>query len=65
MAAMNVICLDKSKKFFMPKKSCLCSAYFDDSCFKQKPVSLKDATEEPTELKKRLIKGLVPTTHHK
>ena len=60
MAAMNMICLDKSKNF-----SCRCSAYFDDSCFKHKPVSLKDATEEPIELKNRLIKGLVPTTNHK
>lgn len=46
----------------MPKKSsCLCSAHFDDSCFEHKPVSLTDATGEAIELKKRLIKGSVPT----
>ena len=47
---------------FVPKKSsCLCSAHFDDSCFEHKPVSLTDATGEAMELKKRLIKGSVPT----
>ena len=47
---------------FVPKKSsCLCSAHFDDSCFEYKPVSLTDATGEAMELKKRRIKGLVPT----
>ena len=46
----------------MPKKSsCLCSAHFDDICFEHKPVTLKDATGEAIELKKRLIKGSVPT----
>ena len=50
---------------FVPKKSsCLCSAQFDDSCFEHKPVSpvsLADATGEAIELKKRLIKGSLPT----
>ena len=51
-----------NRKDFVPKKSsCLCSAHFEDSCFEQKPVSLKDATGEAIELKKRLIKGSVPT----
>ena len=51
-----------NRKDFVPKKSsCLCSAHFDDSCFEHKPVSLKDATGEAIELKKRLIKGSVPT----
>ena len=49
----------------VPKKSsCLCSAHFDDSCFEHKPVSpvsLADATGEAIELKKRLIKGSLPT----
>ena len=47
---------------FVPKKSsCLCSAHFDNSCLEHKPVSLTDATGEAMELKKRLIKGSVPT----
>ncbi|XP_068760564.1 uncharacterized protein [Montipora capricornis] len=51
-----------NRKDFVPKKSsCLCSAHFDDSCFEHKPVTLKDATGEAIELKKRLIKGSVPT----
>lgn len=51
-----------NRKDFVPKKSsCLCSAHFDDSCFEHKPVSLRDATGEAIELKKRLIKGSVPT----
>ena len=51
-----------NRKDFVPKKSsCLCSAHFDDSCFEHKPVSLTDATGEAIELKKRLIKGSVPT----
>ena len=46
----------------MPKKSsCLCSARVDDSCFKHKAVSLTDGTGEAMELKKRLIKGSIPT----
>ena len=46
----------------MPKKSsCLCSAHFDDSCVEYKPVSLANATGEAIELKKRQIKGSVPT----
>ena len=49
-------------KDFVPKKSsCLCSAHLDDSCFEHKPMSLTDATGEAIELKKRLIKGSVPT----
>ena len=37
------------------------SAHFDDSCFEHELVSLMDATGEAIELKKRLLKGSVPT----
>ena len=47
--------------FVLTKSSCLCSAHFDDSCFEHKPVSLTDVTGEAMELKKRLIKGSIPT----
>ena len=51
-----------NRRDFVPKKSsCLCSAHFDDSCFEHKPLSLMNATGEAMELKKRLIKGSVPT----
>ena len=51
-----------NRKDFVPKKSsCLCSVHFDDSCFEHKPVSLMDGTGQGIELKKRLIKGSVPT----
>ncbi|KAK2548287.1 hypothetical protein P5673_031519 [Acropora cervicornis] len=51
-----------NRRDFVPKKSsCLCSAHFDDCCFEHKPLSLMDATGEAIELKKRLIKGPVPT----
>ena len=53
---------DTSGRYFVPKKSsCLCSAHSADSCFEHKPVSLTDATGEAMELKRRLIKGSVPT----
>ena len=45
----------------LKESSCLCSAHSDNSCFEHKPVSLTDATGEAMELKKRLIKGSVPT----
>ena len=43
------------------KSSCLCSAHFKDSCFEHKLLSLMDTTGKAIELKKRLIKGSVPT----
>ena len=60
-AQMDAICPDKSERFVPKKSSCLCSAHFNDSCFEHKPLSLMDATGEPIELKKRLMKGSVPT----
>ena len=51
-----------NRRDFVPKKSsCLCSAHFEDSCFEHKPLSLMDTTGKAIELKKRLIKGSVPT----
>ena len=45
----------------MPKKSsCLCSAHFEESCFKHKPVFLTDGSGKAIQLKKMLIEGSVP-----
>ena len=58
---MDAICPDKSERFRTEEVVMPVFAHFDDSCFEHKPVFLMDANGETIELKKRLIKGSVPT----
>lgn len=56
--------VQKHRKDFVPsKKSCLCSAHFDKSCYENRPIPFSDIPDmkQPPTFKRYLIKGSVPT----
>ena len=56
--------VQRHRKDFVPsKKSCLCSAHFDKSCYENRPIPFSDLADmkQPPTFKRYLIKGSVPT----
>ncbi len=51
------------KDFVASQKSCLCSAHFDQNCYKSRPIFFPDVPDigQPPTFKRYLIKGSFPT----